>query len=1134
MVKPTPHAIEVRLFGLPRLSVGQERLHLSSRKAMALLALLALDGAAPRERLAQVLWPELDLASARRNLRREVFRLRDMGLALNEAVGDALVLDPDVAVDAMRCRAAAACADDGLVLQLSGALLLDGLEGVAGDGFEARLAKWRAEFMPLHALARSRRAAALERDGDLAAALALQLRALDEEPCDEAAACAAMRLLNQQGERDAAMALYTRLLAALRDEFGMDPAPATRALATELRGAVTSVTPFAAAPPAAVAGTPALLAAKLPFVDRPALQAQIQAAWQAGRRVYLSGVPGVGKTRLASECAAARGPWLLVACAPNDQEVPYSSAVRALRGLRESAPDVAWPDWVRRELAQVMPELGAAPQPLASDEARARLAAAFAAAWAASVHDNFQAVVLDDWHWCDAASVDLARQIDDHGVRWIVAYRSAQLPAAALQRMHADVDSRKAEVVQLQGLEQADVLALVRLLSGSPGGALFAQRLHRATEGNPFFLIETLRYLSEQGLLSASTEGGWHTPFDAHTQDYAELPVPPTVRDTVQGRVRALGPAAQRLLEAASLLGDRFETRTLEAALPALTAQSVALLEHATAARLIAPVGESPAGAYRFAHDLVRQCLADGLSPARRRRLHEQLAQALQVSGAPPALIAQQLEGAGQGADAVRWRMTAAHAAWRVHAWADALLQYAQGLADGGTAEQAVQMHLGIAQVYGARGDAAAVEAALVAAVHAAHDADAATRLSAQLARAEHWCQGKAHADGLALLDALAGDVALAAPALRARALAARAQVLRLRGQLQTAVEIEAQAITLLSAEPGAALQLAELLSSAARTALRQGDAANSAALAQRAVAAYGAVHEPGGLAGAWVIVGVAALFADRPRAEIFDALERARSIAAACGHVPHHRSAILNLIKLQTDAGNTAAALTLLDEGEALAPGFEHARAQIGFLEARYFVHYLRGELTLAQAAAERLLAASDDQADITGAIGSRQMVVDLYLHRGDLAKARQLLAEAQVAAQAAEAGGGHVYRAALLAKQAWLALAEGRPSAALALLNTPHEATCNEDRAHLGWVGAAAALALGLHDDARRRLAAIDIHADTPTDVLAHLLVQRLVLARATCSQDAEAQQRAHALLAQGRVPVLEAQLLQRALLG
>lgn len=1124
--------LQIALWGVPGLVLDGERLRIGARKALALMALLALDGRAPRDRLAQQLWPDLDAASARRNLRREVFRLREAGLALVESASGALDLPPGALVDVAQFRRAAKEGDDEAALALSNISLLAGLDGVAGAAFDERLLQWRNQLTQERSAVRIRRAEAISASGqadDLQAALALHRQALAEDRCDEAAALAAMRLLTDLDERAHALALYAQLERALHDDLGIAPSAVLQSLALQLRG----FSKLPANPLPTLRTAAPLLAAKIPYFSRPALQAQIEAACSGGMRVYLSGAPGVGKTRLASECAAARGPWLMVACAPNDVELAFSSGVRVLRALREAAPDMVLPDWVRRELAQLMPEFGPAPQALPTAEARARLVAAIAEAWRVSVTDNFQTVVLDDWHWCDAASVELWNDLVDDGVAWIVVHRSAALPQSALQRMRADVDVGQAVALQVTGLASDDVLAFIQQLSGSASGTLFAQRLHATTDGNPFFLIETLRHLFERNLLTQDegAGGGWSTPFDDQTQDYAELPVPKTVRDAVLARVRMLGSAAKRLLEAAALLHGPFSLLLILPTDATVSADDVAALEHAQAASLIVE-GADASGTYLFAHDLIRQCVADSLSPARKRLLHERLAQNLIAVAAPPALIAAQFEAAGRLQSAVPWRIVAAHHAMRLHALGDAQQQFDRALADGPAAREAVDIHLALAQLHRRRGDAVAIEAALSAAIEAAAQADAATRLRAQLARAEAWCSTNRFADGLALLDALVGDLPGATAQLNSRALSARAAALARQGDALAARQFETQAISLLEGVPDAAAQLADLLHSAALTAIRRGDVATCADFARRAAAVFEAANDPGRQATALSLLGVTALHAENDPARAFALFEQARALAAQCGHVPAQRGAILNLIKIYADRGDIEPALTLLAEGEALAPGFEHTRAELAFMQVRYFLHYQQGDVPAARAAATRLLDVADRTGEPEAIIGSSHMVADLFFLIDDLMQAQAMLDKAQQAALAADKGGGHLYQTTLVAKRALLIGLQGDPATAAELLRTAPEATRGEDRYVVAWVGAGLALALGDTASASQYLQGIDIQADMATDAVAQLLVQRLALARALGQDDDAARARAAELLLAGKVPALEAAKLRKAM--
>src|SRR5262249_3148222 len=90
----------------------------------------------------------------------------------------------------------------------------------------------------------------------------------------------------------------------------------------------------------------------------------------------------------------------------------------------------------------------------------------------------------------------------------------------------------------------------------------FSVRLHQATGGNPFFLLQALRSLQEQGLLTRDAQGIWHTEWDAPGADYHELPLPAGLRDAIDARLRGLGAQEREALAAAAVLGQHFTPAT--------------------------------------------------------------------------------------------------------------------------------------------------------------------------------------------------------------------------------------------------------------------------------------------------------------------------------------------------------------------------------------------------------------------------------------------------------------------------------------------------------------------------------------------------------------------------------------------
>jgi hypothetical protein len=339
------------------------------------------------------------------------------------------------------------------------------------------------------------------------------------------------------------------------------------------------------------------------------------------------------------------------------------------------------------------------------------------------------------------------------------------------------------------------------------------------------------------------------------------------------------------------------------------------------------------------------------------------------------------------------------------------------------------------------------------------------------------------------------------------------------------------EALALLEGAPGQREALANSLLHAAMAAYRRGDLAAFGKLARRAVAANEGIASPTGLSTALMMLGAFLLEGgDHDEAQAVN--ERSRAIARAAGDVPSHRSAIFGLVKQAFHRNDVEQAGLLLDEGESLAPAFENQDIEQKFIAARYYLHWLRGESAAATATGARLLELVDRDGGPLERIGYRHLVVDAYLLEGDLARARPLIAEAQAlcALQAASGEGNH-YAPQQAVKRARLALAEGRPADALAMLPQETVLPVMGDRFGRSWIGGAAALALGNLDAAERHLDSVDIDADVDNGTRALWLEQRLALDRACGRSDGTALRRAEELLRQGRIPLMVAGRLQDA---
>jgi len=234
---PSGPAIRLQLLGAPRLLRDRQALHVRSRKAMAMLAVIALEAGVSRVRLAGWLWPEVDAAGARRNLRRELFRLRKLGVPIAEAADGAL------AVDALHLSRKDA-------VPASDASAFEGLDGVGSEELDAWLRCWREQLARRRLQLLDEAANECEQHGDLAAALALQERRWAGDLSSESAALAVIRLRAALGDPVGALHDYQRHADALRQELDLAPSESARSLALELRAVVRASAGTAAPQPA--------------------------------------------------------------------------------------------------------------------------------------------------------------------------------------------------------------------------------------------------------------------------------------------------------------------------------------------------------------------------------------------------------------------------------------------------------------------------------------------------------------------------------------------------------------------------------------------------------------------------------------------------------------------------------------------------------------------------------------------------------------------------------------------------------------------------------------------------------------------------------------------------------------------
>ncbi len=350
------------------------------------------------------------------------------------------------------------------------------------------------------------------------------------------------------------------------------------------------------------------------------------------RGVLVAGEAGIGKTRFAAElgrrAAELRIPVLYGRC-QRALAAPYEPWVEALQCLAEATPAGRWADWVRDSpsLARLLPDLvTAAPdRPDADPDAeRYRLFEAVTDLLAEAAGARGAVIVLDDLHWADEPTLLLLRHLLSvaRPARLLVVatYRDTDLLGAA-SLTDALADLRRVpglEWLTLSGLGEQEVSELITALTSEHEVSKLARAVRDETDGNPFFVVEVVRHLTETGgLVDPGSAPG----------DVRDLP--PSVREVVSQRVRALGVDVAEILGTAAIIGVDFELDVLADVLDQSPELLIDWLDVAVRARVLREVGP---GRYAFAHALVQYTLAGDVTATRRRDLHGRIARVLEQS----------------------------------------------------------------------------------------------------------------------------------------------------------------------------------------------------------------------------------------------------------------------------------------------------------------------------------------------------------------------------------------------------------------------------------------------------------------------------------------------------------------------
>lgn len=373
--------------------------------------------------------------------------------------------------------------------------------------------------------------------------------------------------------------------------------------------------------------------------------------------VLVLGYSGIGKSSVVDELHKVLvQPRGLFASGKFDQykrDIPYATLVQAFQSLVRpllSKSDTELASWRHallealgsngRLMIDLIPELkliigDQPPVPeLPPQQAQSRFQLVFRRFIGAFARPNQPlALFLDDLQWLDAATLDLLEDLltrsDLPHLMLIGAYRDNEVAAAhPLMRKLDAIKAAGGKVVEitLSPLARKHLGQLVAdaLRCELERAAPLAKLVHVKTGGNPFFAIQFLSSLAEEGLLAFDHDGArWSWDIDRiHAKGYTD-----NVVDLMVGKFSRLPAETQTAVQFMACLGGAAEVATISIVSETPEEQIHAMLWPAVRQELV----ERLPDAYRFVHDRVQEAAYSLIPPERLSEAHLQVGRLLEA-----------------------------------------------------------------------------------------------------------------------------------------------------------------------------------------------------------------------------------------------------------------------------------------------------------------------------------------------------------------------------------------------------------------------------------------------------------------------------------------------------------------------
>jgi class 3 adenylate cyclase len=401
-----------------------------------------------------------------------------------------------------------------------------------------------------------------------------------------------------------------------------------------------------------------------PLVGRDAELATLQAALASlsqgqGGLLLLQGEPGAGKSRLVAEARRRfmpqRGLWLEGRSLSFGRHLSYWPFIEVLKQVfaitDDDAEQGAWRKVedglgpiVGERAAEMAPYLAtvlALPVPAGHEERlkyldgmglKRQVFLCMRQLVEALARREPLVLLLEDWHWADQSSVELAEHLLPLtlSVPLLMVFPTRPQADGPLQLLHAFAAAQpgaRLHEVSLTPLTAEQSTQLVANLIGQASLPLaLREQIQRKTEGNPFFIEEVIRALASEGVLVRNPRGdGWQL-----AREVEDVQLPDTLQGLILSRIDRLDEEAKQALKLASVIGRSFFDRVLRA-IGEARGEFGRCLTELQQAELIREKQRLPELEYIFKHALVQEAAYGSILAENRRGIHRRVARAVEA-----------------------------------------------------------------------------------------------------------------------------------------------------------------------------------------------------------------------------------------------------------------------------------------------------------------------------------------------------------------------------------------------------------------------------------------------------------------------------------------------------------------------